>query len=182
MNGSVAAGTPADSLHDKTGVIWVPENDGTGNRQLRMAFDAQIGVALDEKLVVDGTMRLVTDGAAFSQRLMLEDIRARLLPVAPKAGLVHTTHKGSLGQEDICSMRIMAADAGEAALPHRMVVLEAEEHFRRWMALKTDRRILFRIDDRFPRSPSGFHVKTARAMTGLTAQNFNTLFQQDSEP
>jgi hypothetical protein len=182
MNSGVAAGAPTDSLRETAGMIRATDNDGAGSRQLRMAFEAQIDITLDEKLVVDRSVRLVTRGATFSKRLMFKDMRPRLLPVALKTDLVLSTHKGSLGQEDVFPMGIMTADTGQATLPHWVVVLKVEKHFLRWMALKTGGGISSRIDYRFPSPSSRLYVKAARAVTGLTAQNLSAIFQGNGEP
>lgn len=65
---------------------------GARNRNLGMAFEAEIIISLDEHLGMRSTMWIVTTDAAFPHRLMLKDMHTSLLPMTAHAGFVHTRH------------------------------------------------------------------------------------------
>ena len=67
MHRRVAAGAPASSLTQQEGMIGVPDIDlpGAAVLNLSMTLQAQVRIALDQQLAVNGTVGIMTDGAAF---------------------------------------------------------------------------------------------------------------------
>jgi hypothetical protein len=54
---------------------------------LKMTFQAKVGVALDEHLVIDASMRVMAGGATFTNGFVLENERAALRGVALDASV-----------------------------------------------------------------------------------------------
>src|SRR5262245_14175953 len=93
MHRRVTTGAPAGALSEEHGVVLVADkNLASEPLDLSVAFQAEVRIALNEELAIDGTMRGVADRAALAQGLVLEDKGARLLAVALRAGLVETRH------------------------------------------------------------------------------------------
>ena len=69
-------------------MIGTANDDSRRRLLLEVAFEAKIGVAGDEHLVVDSAVRVVTGGASFAHGLMLEDKRSALGGVALATGIV----------------------------------------------------------------------------------------------
>lgn len=88
----MAAGAPATAHAQIHGVrCLADENLARADARplsLGVAFQTQVVVTLKEELGIDGTVRLMTDGAAFAQRFVLENEGPRLFAVAFGAGLI----------------------------------------------------------------------------------------------
>ena len=88
MHRFVTTGGPAGSLLHPQGVVGTTDHELTVAHRLEMAFQARVRVANCQQFVIDGTMRLVTTGAPFAQRLMLERERTTLRGVTAEATLI----------------------------------------------------------------------------------------------
>src|SRR5204863_9398140 len=79
MNRLMAAGTPAGPTAEKRRVIApADENPPRRGLLLEMALKAKGLIARHQHALIHRTVRLVAGGAAFTQRLVLEDKRAEL--------------------------------------------------------------------------------------------------------
>ena len=67
MHRRVAAGAPASSLTQQESMIGVPDIDlpSAAVLNLSVTLQAQVRIALDQQLAVNGTVGIMTDGAAF---------------------------------------------------------------------------------------------------------------------
>ena len=83
MNRLVAAGAPASAPGEERAVIASADEDFSGlSLLLEMAFQTKILVSLREHLVINRPVRIVTGGAAFTNRFVFEHIRSTLGRVA----------------------------------------------------------------------------------------------------
>jgi hypothetical protein len=115
---------------------------------LGVAAEAKIGITFDEHFLVDGAMRTVASGAAFTQRVVLEDKRPGLVWMALGATLVPPRHgQPAGGFQDVHAVRVVALDAVHAAFQDLVVLGEVELSLDVQVALKTSGRVLARIDD-----------------------------------
>lgn len=146
-----------------------------------MTAQAQVGIAGHQHLVVDGAVRAVTDGAAFPQRLVLEDPGTALLLVTAVAGSVMLTDQGPFGHHDILAVRAVAVVATDALLTGGVVILQAEETLHFTMALEADSGILPGIDDGLALAAAGGHMQASGAMTGFTTKHLLTIRQGDAQ-
>jgi len=137
---------------------------------LRVALEAKIRIAFDQQFPIQGAMRGVANRAAFAQRLVLEDERACLVPVALRAALIEPRHReATAGLEDVAAMRIMALHAIHAALDHRMVLRQVELRVDLQVALKAGARIFPRIDNELAAPAARLNMLAARAVARFTA-------------
>src|SRR5262245_28168448 len=102
----MAASTPASALAQKkrvgsTANVNLAWRDARA-LDLRVALEAEVGVALDEHLAIDRAVRIVANGAALTQRLMLEDKGPGLFAMALRAVFIEPGHgQPAGGFEDI---------------------------------------------------------------------------------
>jgi hypothetical protein len=153
------------------------ENLSAERRHLRMAFEAEIVVALDEHLVSDGAVRVMTDGAPFAQRFMVEDPRARLLTVTFRAAFVQARHAGRWPNtkggamrslHHVRAVRIVALDTIHATFQDGMMLGKLELRVNVKMTCEARLRVAAGIDDQLS-AASGLDVQTSRPVTGFTA-------------
>ena len=97
MHRLMTTGAPAGTASQSAGRAVVgAANDNPGRRLLlEMALETKIGVARHQHLVVDRAVRIVTSGAAFAHRFMLEHKRTALRCVTLTAGVVLGEQRGS---------------------------------------------------------------------------------------
>lgn len=150
---------------------------------LGMAFQAEIGVSLDQQFGIDRTMWLVADGAAFSHRSVLENYRTALLGMATSAGFAHPGHRQSTrGFQDVTAMRIMTFNAIHLLLRDGVMLREPELRLDGSVTLKTGRRILAGIEYEFASASASRRVEAARPMTGLTPGLATTVLAFEVNP
>lgn len=95
--------------------------------RLGVTLKAKIGVSLDQHLRIDGTMRIVANGAAFAHCRVLEDDWPGLLPVTLGAALVQACHRQPTRWfHNVHPVRIVALDAIHFALNDGMMLWEME--------------------------------------------------------
>lgn len=134
-----------------------------------MAFQAEIVVPIIQHFRVDRTVRLMTNGAAFAHRLVLEDNRLRLLAMASSTGFILPHHRQtSSGFLYVAPMRIMALDAIHMALGQRMMLGELEVGVDVLMATVASFRISPRIVNESSPAPAGLDMPAARPVARLT--------------
>jgi len=168
MNGVVTTGAPTRAPAQKGSVRNIAdENLPAHGMHLRVAFEAKIVVPLEEHLVRDRTVRLMTDYAAFAQRLMLVDHRARLFAMTLRAGFVEARQTrlrpraktGAMGCfENIRPVRVVALHAIHSLFEHRMVVRQPELRVDFEMTIQTSLGRAARVDDELSAPAAGLHV------------------------
>ena len=91
---SMTTSAPASALTQKSGVWRSADVDFSlcAILGLSVALQAKVGIAFYQQFAVEGAMRIMTDGAAFTKRFMFEHKRTRLLPVTLGAGLILSCH------------------------------------------------------------------------------------------
>ena len=135
---------------------------------LGVAFEAEIGIALDEQLAIHRPVRVVANGATFAQSFVFENKWARLFAVTGGAILVQPRHGQSAGRlEDVSAMRVMTLDAIHAAFNDWVMLRQIEFSMGLQMTLETGRRIFSRVDDEFAASAAGLEVFAAGAVAGF---------------
>jgi len=136
---------------------------------LRVTTQAEIGVALDEHLLINRAVWVMANRAALAQGFVLEHIRTRLLAVALRATLVLPGHgQPAVRFENITAMRIVAWHATHVSFDDRVMLRQIEFGLNIQMALETRRGIIGRVDDEFCVA-AGFNVFAAGTMAGFTA-------------
>ncbi len=173
MNRRMAAGSPASSGLQLQRVIHpADENVPAGNRRaldLRVTAQTEIRVAHHEHFLVDRTMRIMTNDAAFAHRRVFKDKRARLVAMTLRAAFILPRHGQAARRfECVAAMRIMALHATHVAFDDRMMLRQIKFRVDVKMALKTGRRVVARVDDEFS-AATGLDVFAARTVARLAA-------------
>jgi len=151
---------------------------------LRMTFEAEIEIALDEQLGVNAAVRAVADRTALPQRRMLKDEGPGLFPVALSTGFAQPRHGQPAGRfVDVAAVRIMALHAVHLFLRHRVVLGELELRLFLAMALETSRRVLAGIENELASPAAAGDMQAGRPMARFTARlpNGTSVFEVDSE-
>ena len=126
---------------------------------LRMASEAKIRIALDQQLPVHRAVRVVTNRAAFPQRLMLEDEWPGLFAMAFRAILVEPRHRqAACGLYNVGTMGIMALHAIHAAFNDRMMLGKVEFGVGLEMTLEAGRWVFSRVDDELAAAAASLEV------------------------
>ena len=85
----MATGRPAGALFQEVGMGDVSDEDlrsiGPSAGILGVAFEAEIGIALDQKAAINRAMRIVADHAAVTHRFVFENKGAALGSMAGRA-------------------------------------------------------------------------------------------------
>jgi len=174
MDRGMAARRGTAPLAEEKAVIHGADHDGsTGAGYLGVATQTEIGVALDEQLVVHRTVSLMASGAALAQGFVFEDELARLFPVAFGAGFVQPGKRQSAGRlADIVPVRVVALNTIHVPLDHGMMIGQSKLGVHCKMALEARLRFLAGVYDHAVEcsSPAGFHVPTACPVTGFAAR------------
>jgi len=156
-----------------------------GPLSLRVAFEAQVRIALNQHLGVNGTVRVMADGAAFPERGMLENERTCLFPVTLRAILVFPRHgQAARRLHDIHPVRIVALHAAHFAFNDGMMLRQVKFSLGILMALEARFRVLAGIDDEFlqPAAPGHRDVLAARAVARFAAALAGHFGVRDPEP
>jgi len=169
----MAAGSPAGSDLQKRRVIRVADvNVPAGNvhaLHLRVAAQAKIRVALDEHFIIDRTVRIVTNDAAFAHSRMFKNKRACLVTVTLRTAFILPCHGQPAGRfENITAVRVVALHAAHVAFDDRMMLRQIKFRVNIEMTLETRRRVITRVDDEIG-AAAGFDVFAARTVTGFAA-------------
>ena len=176
----MAPRAPAGALAQKERVIRVADEDAaSGLLRLRMALQAKVGVALNKQLPVNGSVRIVADGAAFSESFVLEDKWTGLLAMALSARFIQPPHGESPDPlENVRSVRIVTVNAIHALLEDGVMLRQLEFRVSLEMALKASRGIFSGVDYEFADPPSRLDVFASRSVARLTtcqARHFRAL-------
>ena len=137
--------------------------------RLGMATEAKVGVVVHQQLFINGTVRVVTNRAAFAQRLVFKDERPRLRLVTARATFILPCHcQAALRFEDVSAVRVVAIHAVHIAFDDRMMLRQIEFGLHVQMTLETGSGIFSRIDDESGRA-AGPNMFAARTMAGLAS-------------
>src|SRR5829696_8643130 len=88
MGRLVAASAPTGTTLQPAGVVFATDDNLPFARDLEVTAQAEVVVPRDEHLVVNRAVRVVADGAAFTQRIVGKDERTLLLRVTLRARLL----------------------------------------------------------------------------------------------
>ena len=144
------------------------ENLADGRLVLKVALEAEGGVALAEEFFVHRAVRFVADEAAFARCFVLVNERPALLRVATVTGLI-VTHEGRAACDNrMALVRVMAIAAGHFVVQHGMRVGQVELASLVEVAIEADFGGTIRIDDGMARA-AGLVVDAAGAVTGFAA-------------
>jgi hypothetical protein len=171
----MAARRPAGPVRQKTCVIDLPDENVSRPARarpgsLRMAFQAEIRVTLNKQLGVDRSMGIMANSATFTQRLVLEHKRPRLLAMALRASLIQPRHRQSARRlHDVHPMRIMALDTIHFALEDRMMLRQMKLRVGFQVALEACLRFLAGIDNKFSPAATGSDMFAGRSVARFTA-------------
>ena len=172
MHRRVAARRPAGAAADIVRVPFIPEiNFSRRGLHLRVAFDAEVRVALVEQLSREGAVRRVAGHAAFAQGFVTENVRLALLAMAVGARLVESREcEAALGLVDVEAVGVVALAAVELAFEDLMMMRQAELGVGLDVAGEARFRRLARVDDELVAAlPTGLNVLAARPVAGLAA-------------
>lgn len=167
MHRGVAPRAPASAPLQQQCVADFADVNLTGRHpgalNLGMTSKAKVRVALDQEFAIDGAVRAVTHRAAFAHRLVLEDKRSRLIPVALSATFVQPCHgHAARGFVNVSPMRIMALNAIHASFHHGVPLRQVELSLSAKMTLKTCGRVFAWIKDEFPPPAAALNMFAAR--------------------
>ena len=172
MHRGMTARAPAGPLAQKLGVgdkAYI--NLAAGSMlDLRMAPQTQVRIARDQQFAIHRAVRVMTHRAALPQRFMLENDRAGLFPMTPRAALIEPRHgQAAAGLEYIGAVGIMTLDAIHPTLQHRMMLRQIKFGVGLKMALEASGRILSRVDDELAAPAAGLNMFAPRTMAGFAA-------------
>src|SRR5277367_826913 len=166
VNRRVATRRPTSAKAQEPGVIYVADEKITRRPwflHLGVAAKAHVGIAHDQHLRVDGTVRTVATGATFAHGCMFEYDGLGLFPMALGAIFVLAPqHQSARWLHDIHTVRVVALDAIHFAFEDKMVLGQMKFRLDVRMALKTSGGILAGVDDEVLASASSSHMFTAR--------------------
>ena len=167
----MAAGAPASALAKARRVIELTDHDGALlGLNLRVAFQAQIVIALDEHLGMDRAVRLMTGDAAFTHGFVAKNERTRLFPVALGALFIRAGHgKPARRFHDVHSVGIMADRTIHPPFWQRMMFGQIELGMHFMMAAVAGTYIFAGIDDEDPAPPTRRHMLASCTVTGFAA-------------
>jgi hypothetical protein len=169
----MATGGPAGAHSEESGVVRVADvnlaRQSAGLLLLGVATEAKVWVVGDEQLFVDGTVRIMTNRAAFAECFVFKDDGPRLRLVTLRATLILPRHgQAAFRLEDVAAVRIVAIHAIHVAFHNRMMLRQIEFSLHIEMALKTGRGIFSGIDDE-ANSAATPDMFAAWTVTGFTA-------------
>ena len=172
MHRGMTARAPAGPLAQKLGVgdkAYI--NLAAGSMlDLRMASQTQVRIACDQQFAIHRAVRVMTHRAALPQRLMLENDRAGLFAMTPRAALIEPRHgQAAAGLEYIGAVGIMTLDAIHPTLQHRMMLRQIKFGVGLKMALEAGGSIFSRIHNELASATAGFDVFAARPVARFAA-------------
>ena len=161
--------TPAAALCRQSRVIDIANVDCASCKlPLEVTAQAERLIARDQHSGVHASVRIVTGGAAFAHRLMLEHERPELLHVALGADFILTHEFRAAARDHRAFVRIVAIAATDLAFDDRMVRGQIELGLFVQMAREARFGRLVGIDDR-PGTAAGCNVDAAGAVTRFAA-------------
>ena len=150
--------------------IDIPRSAGGRTSNLRMAAEAEIGIANGEQLVIDGTVRIVARRAAFAHGGMFKGEGASLLLMALRAIFILARHRQSAVRfHDVHAVWVVALDAIHLSFEHGMVLREMKLSLRLEMAIQAGLGFLAGIDDEAPASAARRDVLASWTVARFTA-------------
>lgn len=140
-----------------------------GALDLCMAAQAEVGVVINEHFLINGTVGIVTDGAAFAQGFVLKDKWTGLVLVTLGAALILSSHcQAAFGFENVTAVRVVAVDAIHVTFDDRVMLRQIELALDIEMALKTAVRFFPRVDNESG-AAAGTDMFAAGTMAGFAA-------------
>lgn len=181
MDSGMATCSPAGSSTDKTAVVRLADGDlAARNLELRMTFQAEVVIALNQQFPIDRAVGLMTDRAAFAHGLVLEHHRPGLLPMTLGARFVQAGHRQAARRlHDVAAMWIVALDTVHPRFDHRVMTRQIEFRVDLQMTLITACRILPWIDDELAPASARRYMFASGPVTRLTTgapRQFQILF------
>ena len=175
MNGRVTTRAPACAKSQLVRMIHSSDQNAVGTREcswlLSVAFETEIVVPFDQHPGVDRAVWIVANGATFTQRLMLEDIRPRLLAVALGAAFIQPAHfRSARWVHNIETMRIVALHTIHVPFDYGMTMRQIKFRMRLLVTAEARARIFAGINNEFTQPSSTFDVLAARTMTRFAAR------------
>jgi hypothetical protein len=123
----------------------------TGTLRLSVAPQTEIVIALEKKLGVDRSVRLMANSATLSQRLVLENKWPSLFPMTLGAGLVEPRHGQAARRfHDVHSVRIMTLRAVHLCFQDGMMLGQFEFGVRFEVAREASSRVLAGVNNEVP--------------------------------
>ena len=133
-----------------------------------MASEAKVGVTRDQHLFVDGPMRVMTNGASFAHRLMLEHKRSPLRDVAAATGFMFGGQGCASAADSRSFVRIVTIAATDLAVADRVAVGQLKLPLLIQVTLETGVGGFLWIDDGMM-SPAGLIVNASGAVARFAA-------------
>ena len=171
----MAARRPAGAHADQTRVIndadihLSPSHAWALN--LRMAFKAEIQVALDQQFGVDAPVWVVAGRASLAHGRVLKDKGPGLLPMALGARFIPACHRQATGRfEDVVAMGIVTLRAVHLFLQDRVVLGEVKFRLFLAMAFETGGGVFARIDDEFASPATARHMQARGSVARFAAR------------
>jgi hypothetical protein len=141
-----------------------------GTLDLGVTTQTEIGIALCEQFSIQRSVRGVTNGAAFAQRLVFKNHRPGLLAVTLRAAFILAGHRQTaLRFEDVAAMRIVALHTIHPPFEDGMMLRQMKLAFHIDVALEAGGWILAWIDDEF-KTAAGLDVFAAGAVAGFATR------------
>ena len=170
VHGSVAGRSPAGTALHVQRMILVADEHASIPLHLRMASQAQVVVCLREHLFVNGTMRLMTRGAAFTQGLVLENKTPRLFAMTIRALLIEARHgEAAFGFHNVRPVRVVALHTVHLAFAHRMMLRKIELGVHIEVTSEAGLRVAARVHNKFLASAARGDVLAPGAVTRFAA-------------
>lgn len=177
VDGLVAAGGPARTALDVSGVVTTTDQELAGRRLLLIvALQTERLVTGLEHLLVHRAVRVVTGGAIIAQGFVLEDVRPALGFVALQAGVIHGLQLRAATHDGVTLVRIMTVRTGHFARRVRMRQREFAALVQ--VTLEAGVRVLRRIDDVVD-APTRLRVQAARAVAGFATDVLGVVSRGD---
>ena len=165
----MASRGPAGAVVDIRGVIDVADEERAGCSglwRLRVATEAEIGIADGQQLCIYRSVWVVASGAAFAHRGMFEDVWLRLFAMTVAAGFIDAGHgEATVRLHDVEAVRVVAIDAGHFAFEEWVVLRQMELRIFGEVTLKTGFGLFARVDDELAAPAAGGDVFAAGAVT-----------------
>lgn len=161
----MAAGAPARTPRQERIVIaTADENHPAALLPLKVAFEAEVGISLQQHLLIHRTMHRMASGATLANGKMLENVRPPLRDVALRTEITLREQLGPPRPHCLALVWLVAVDATDLPLQHRVVIRQVELASFIQVALEARVWRFARIDNRM-RIPAGLHMQAGRPMT-----------------
>jgi len=151
----------------------------TRTLSLRVTLEAEIGVTIDQELLVDRSVRRMATRAAFPHGFVFEHEPSGLFLVALRT-ILTLEMQGQVpgGFANLSTVRIVTIHTVHFPFRHEMMIRHPKFRVGLQMAVEARGRILAGIHDEFVEAlPTGRDMSTARSMAGFAAGLARHLFR-----